>query len=206
MSRASEHPNRILAPFTGTLLVDGYAGYNAVLRRANMLEAGCMAHARRPFHEIAQATGSPVAQSALLEIGKLYAIEAELKQLPAAERAVQRRARAGPILVNFKRWLDATHAKCPPKSAIGKAIAYSINRWPALIRYLDDGMLNIDNNPVENAIRGIALGRKNWLFAGSEAGGRRAAQFYTLIESAKLNGVKPDAYLPRCQTSCRLGI
>jgi transposase len=201
MSRAAEHPSRFLKPFTGTLVVDGYSGYNAALRREHMIEAGCMAHARRPFYEITQATGSPIAQSALIEIGKLYAIEADLKHLPAQERASERRARAGPILKNFKCWLDETYARSPPKSAIGKALAYAINRWGALIRYLDDGMLNIDNNPVENAIRGICVGRRNWLFAGSEAGGRRAAQFYTLIESAKLNGVNPNAYLKHVLTA-----
>ncbi|MCC7485071.1 MAG: IS66 family transposase [Burkholderiales bacterium] len=200
MSRASEHPTRFLAAFTGTLVVDGYSGYSAVLRRPDIIEAGCMAHARRPFYEIAQATGSPIAQSALIEIAKLYMIERELKHLPPAQRCEQRRARAAPILAEFKGWLDATHAQSPPKSAIGNALAYSINRWPALIGYLDDGWLNIDNNPVENAVRGIALGRRNWLFAGSEAGGRRAAQFYTLIESAKLNGVNPRDYLTHVLT------
>ena len=200
MSRASEWPKRFLAPFTGTLVVDGYSGYNAVLRRPHMIEAACMAHARRPFYEIAQATGSPIAQNALIEIAKLYMIEREVKHLPPEQRASERKARAGPLLSEFKRWLDETYAKSPPRSAIGNAMAYSINRWPALIRYLDDGWLNIDNNPVENAIRGIALGRKNWLFAGSEAGGRRAAQFYTLIESAKLNDINPHAYLTHVLT------
>jgi transposase len=200
MSRASVWPTRFLTPFTGTLVVDGYSGYNAVLRRPDMIEAACMAHARRPFYELAQATGSPIAQNALIEIAKLYAIEREVKNLPPEQRASERRARAGPILSEFKRWLDETYAKSPPRSAIGNALAYSLNRWPALIRYLDDGWLNIDNNPVENAIRGIALGRKNWLFAGSEAGGRRAAQFYTLIETAKLNGINPHAYLTNVLT------
>jgi hypothetical protein len=195
MSRVAEHPSRFLTAFAGTLVVDGYSGYNSVLKRANMIEAGCMAHARRPFYEIAQATGSPIAQSALIAIGKLYDIEVGLKHLGPIERATERKARAGPLLDEFKRWLDGTYANAPPKSAIGKATAYAINRWTALTRYLDDAMLNIDNNPVENAIRGIALGRRNWLFAGSEAGGRRAAQFYTLIETAKLNGVNPNAYL-----------
>ena len=201
MSRAAEHPTRFLEPFSGTLVVDGYSGYNTVLKRPHIIEAGCMAHARRPFYEIAQATGSPIAQSALITIGKLYEIEAQVKHLHAEQRAAQRQVRAGPILAEFKRWLDTSYAKSPPRSAIGKALAYAINRWGALIRYLDDGMLNIDNNPVENAIRGICLGRRNWLFAGSEAGGRRAAQFYTLIESAKLNGVNPNAYLRHVLTT-----
>jgi hypothetical protein len=200
MSRASQWPTQFLAPFSGTLVVDGYAGYNAVLRRPQVIEAGCMAHARRPFYEIVQATGSPIAQYALIEIGKLYVIEREIKHLLPEERAHCRQQRAGPILAEFKRWLDQTYAKSPPQSAIGKALAYSINRWPALTRYLEDGWLNIDNNPVENAIRGIALGKKNWLFAGSEAGGQRAAQFYTLIETAKLNDVNPQDYLKHILT------
>ena len=195
MSRSAEHPNRFLAPFVGTLVVDGYSGYNGVLRRANIIEAGCMAHARRPFYEIAQATGSPIAQNALIVIGKLYEIEAQIKALRAHERMSERKKHAAPILAEFKPWLDQTYANAPPKSAIGQALAYAINRWRALTRYLEDGMLNIDNNPVENAIRGIALGKRNWLFAGSEAGGRRAAQFYALIETAKLNGINPSAYL-----------
>jgi transposase len=195
MSRAAQAPKAFLAPFTGTLLVDGYAGYNEVLARPGMIEAGCLAHARRYFHEVFEATRSPIAQHALVEFGKLYAIEREIKHLSPEARALERRFRAAPILDQFKQWLDTTHANAPPKSAIAKALAYSINRWTALIRYLDDGWLNIDNNPVENAIRGIALGRKNWLFAGSEAGGRRAALFYTLIETAKLNDIDPHAYL-----------
>ena len=201
MSRGAEHPNRFLAPFAGTLLVDGYSGYNGVLRRSNIIEAGCMAHARRPFYEIAEATGSPIAQSALIVIGKLYEIEAQLKARPAHERMSERKERAAPILADFKPWLDQTYANAPPKSAIGRALAYAIKRWIALTRYLENGMLNIDNNPVENAIRGIALGKRNWLFAGSEAGGRRAAQFYTLIETAKLNGINPSAYLTHVLTA-----
>jgi transposase len=201
MSRASQWPTQLLAAFSGTLVVDGYAGYNAVLRRPDVIEAGCMAHARRPFYEIAQATGSPIAQHALVEIGKLYGIEREVKHLLPEERARLRQQRAGPILVQFKRWLDETYAKSPPQSAIGKALAYSINRWTALMRYVEDGWLNIDNNPVENAIRGSALGKRNWLFAGSEAGGRRAAQFYTLIETAKLNDINPHDYLKHILTA-----
>lgn len=201
MSRAGEQPLQFLARFSGTLVVDGYAGYNALLKRPDVIEGGCMAHARRPFYEIAQATGSPIAQHALIQIGKLYGIERDVKQLPSDARARLRQQRAGPILAEFKRWLDETYAKSPPQSAIGKALAYSINRWPALTRYLDDGWLNIDNNPVENALRGSALGKKNWLFAGSEAGGRRAAQFYTLIETAKLNDINPQDYLTHILTA-----
>lgn len=195
MSRAREAPNRFLAPFRGTLLVDGYAGYGDILKKPEVTEAGCWSHARRQFFDVWQATQSPTAETALAEIAKLYQIEAELKDLPPKERAAERRQRAGPILAAFKQWLEKTYAKSAPRSALGRALLYTINRWRALQRYLDDGLVNIDNNPVENAIRGIALGRKNYLFCGSEGGGHRAALFYSLIETAKLNGVDPHAYL-----------
>jgi transposase len=195
MSRGRDVPSRFLAPFRGTLLVDGYAGYGEVLKRPGMTEAGCWAHVRRQFFEVFEATKSPVAQTALVEIGKLYDIERDLKERPPDGRLGARQQRAGPILAAFKVWLDKTYGKSPPRSALAKAMLYTINRWKALSAYLADGMLGIDNNPVENAIRGIALGRKNWLFAGSELGGQRAARFYTLIETAKLNGVDPHAYL-----------
>jgi len=195
MSRGREQPSRFLASFRGTLLVDGYAGYGEVLKRPGMTEAGCWAHVRRQFFEVFEATKSPAAQTALVEIGKLYDIERDLKERAPEERLATRRQRAGPLLVAFKAWLDKTYAKSPPRSALAKAMLYTLNRWKALTAYLADAMLGIDNNPVENAIRAIALGRKNWLFAGSELGGQRAARFYTLIETAKLNGIDPHAYL-----------
>jgi transposase len=195
MSRAREAPNRFLAPFRGTLLVDGYAGYGELLKRPGMIEAGCWAHARRHFFEVWEATRSPAAQNALVEIGKLYAIECEVKDLSIEDRAAERRRRAAPILAAFKEWLATTYAQSPPRGALARAIGYTLNRWKPLLRYLDDGRVAIDNNPVENTIRGIALGRKNYLFCGSEGGGHRAALFYSLIETAKLNGVDPHAYL-----------
>jgi hypothetical protein len=155
---------------------------------------GCMAHARN-FVEVWDATKSPAAQTAITEIARLYAIESEVKNLGVAQRQRQRQARAGPILDAFRQWLEAVRAKTAPRSALAKAIQYTLNRWSALVRYVDDGRINIDNNPVENSIRGIALGRKNYLFCGSEGGGRRAALMYSLIESAKLNGIDPKAYL-----------
>jgi transposase len=142
-----------------------------------------------------EATKSPLAKHALLEIAQLYEIEAQAKGFTAAERAVLRREQAGPILDRFKIWLEETLAQALPRSALAKAIAYTLNRWRALVYYLNDGMLNIDNNPVERAIRGIAIGRRNWLFAGSENGGRRAAVIYSLIETAKLNNLEPYRYL-----------
>jgi len=195
MSRGQATPSAFLEGYQGVLQVDGYAGYNEVLRREGVIEAGCMAHARRKFVEVWEATKSPAAQTAIAEIARLYAIEAKIKDLGIEERQRQRQARAGPILDALRKWLEATYAKVARSSALGKAIQYALNRWKALVRYIEDGRINIDNNPVENAIRGIALGRKNYLFCGSEGGGRRAALMYSLIESAKLNGVDPNAYL-----------
>ena len=195
MSRAQTVPTRFLENYQGVLQVDGYAGYNEVLRRDGVIEAGCMAHARRKFVEVWETSKSPAAQTAITHIASLYAIESEVKDLAVEERQRQRQARAGPILDAFRLWLEATYAKTGQKSALGKAIQYSLNRWKALVRYVEDGRINIDNNPVENAIRGIALGRKNYLFCGSEGGGHRAALMYSLIESAKMNGINPGAYL-----------
>lgn len=195
LSRGGEWPKRFLQGFAGTLQVDGYAGYNTVFAGDKVIEAGCLAHARRQFYEVHQATQSPIASQALAEIGKLYLIERELKELSAQERSRLRQARAGPILEAFKHWLEGVYAKSPPRGALAKAIAYSLNRWRALTRYLDDGMLNIDTNPVERCIRPIAVGRGNWLFCGSEGGGRRAALIYSLLHTAKLNALNPHDYL-----------
>ncbi len=195
MSRGQAMPAHFLQDYQGVLQVDGYAGYNEVLRRDGVIEAGCMAHARRKYVEVWETTKSPAAQTAIAQIAQLYAIESEIKDLTVAERQRQRQARAGPILDALRQWLEATYSKIAHNSALGKAIQYSLNRWKALVCYVENGLINIDNNPVENAIRGIALGRKNFLFCGSEGGGRRAALMYSLIESAKLNGINPNAYL-----------
>lgn len=194
-NRGAQAPKAFLQGFAGTLQVDGYAGYGEMLQTGTVIEAGCFAHARRKFFEVHEATKSPLAKHALLEMAQLYEIEAQVKDLSAAERALLRGQRAEPILDRFKIWLEETLAKSPPRSALAKAIAYTLNRWRALVRYLDDGMLNIDNNPVERTIRGIAIGRRNWLFAGSENGGRRAALIYSLVETAKLNKLEPHRYL-----------
>src|SRR5262249_36105678 len=194
-SRGGQWPAQFLRGFAGGLQVDGYAGYHEVFASGKVIEAGCVAHARRKFYDVHEQTKSAFAQYALLEIAKLYAIEAEAKELTPSERAVLRGARAGPILEGFKPWLEQTLAHAPPRSGLAQAIGYTLNRWTALLRYVDDGMLNIDNNPVERTIRGVALGRKNYLFCGSDGGGHRAALIYSLIESAKLNQIDPYAYL-----------
>lgn len=204
--RSKEGPNRFLKGFRGTLQVDGYAGYNDVIQSEKVVDVACMAHVRRHFYDLSQATKSPLAQHALLEIGRLYEIEAEAKNRQADDRVALRQEHARPILDRFKEWLTQTLAHSPPKSALAKAAAYPLHRWAALTRYVNDGMIHIDNNPVERTLRGIALGRKNFLFCGSEGGGRRAALIYSLIETAKLNQLNVHDYfvdiltrLPDCR-------
>ncbi len=160
-----------------------------------ILEAACWAHARRKFFELHKAHASPIAAEALKRIGALYAIEAEVRgHLPEQRRAV-RQSRAWPLLDDFKAWLAETLAKLSQKSALAEAIGYALKRWPALTRYVGDGRIEIDNNAAERALRTVAIGRKNYLFAGSDAGGERAAAIYSLIGSAKLNDIDPEAYL-----------
>ncbi len=199
MSRAQAHPNRALANFTGTLQVDGYSGYNEVLARAHMIEAGCLAHARRKFVDVFQASASPVAREAITQIAAFYKIEHEFdSEHPAGsihERQRWRETHTAPLLKIWHEWLRLTHERSPPRSSLAKAIQYSLNRWEALNRFVHDGRLPLDTNAVENCMRPVALGRKNWLYAGSEAGGKRAAQMYTLISSARMNGHEPLAYL-----------
>lgn len=197
-SRSQVHPNRMLASFAGTLQVDGYAGYNDLLRKQTVTEAGCLAHARRKFVDVFEATGSPVAQEAIRRIAALYKIEHEIDEtgeVTTLERGRLRQSRAGPLLEALHEWLVAVHAKSPPRSSLAKAIQYTLNRWAALTRFVKDGRLPLDTNAVENAIRPIALGRRNWLFAGSEAGGVRAAQIYSLLGSARLAGLQPIDYI-----------
>ena len=154
-----------------------------------------MAHVRRKFYEIHVAHASPIAQEALDRIGRLYAIETEVRgQLPN-ERATMRQARAGPELDALHAWLHATLVTLSKKSELALAIRYALSRWTTLTRYRDDGRLEIDNNTAERALRAVALGRKNWLFAGSDDGGERAAVIYSLLGTAKLNDLNPEAYL-----------
>jgi transposase len=150
---------------------------------------------RRKFFDIHAANASPVAAEALRRIGELYQIEEAVRGKPPDERRRQRQAHAAQILAGLRVWLDETLSKLSGKSELAKAIRYALSRWAALTRYADNGQLEIDNNAAERAIRPLALGRKNWLFAGSNIGGERAAAIYTLIETAKLCGRDPEAYL-----------
>ena len=193
--RKGIHPQHFLGDWKGILQTDDYGGYDALYRQEQIIEAGCWAHVRRHFYDVEQRGPSPVAQKALAWIAKLYVIEAEIKAATPDQKAAARQQRAGPLLEAFHTWLTETQMQVAPKSGIAKAIAYALKRWKALTLYLKEGYLSIDNNPVERALRGVAIGRKNYLFVGNDAGGQRAASFYSIIETCKLNGVEPFAYL-----------
>jgi transposase len=193
--RRGERPREHLKKFTGFLQADAYAGFNAMYEGERVKEVACWAHARRGFYDLHQANGSPVAAEALARIGRLYEIERETRGRPPDERRAARQARAGPQLDSLREWLREMLARTSKKSALATAISYVLMRWTALTRYRDDGRLEIDNNAAERALRAIALGRKNYLFCGSDAGGERAAAIYSLIGTAKLNGIDPEAYL-----------
>ena len=193
--RKGEHPQGHLREFAGTLEADGYAGFDAVYAGGRIQEAACWAHVRRKFYDLQQAHRSPVAQEALERIAALYGIEKEIHGRPAQERRAVRQARARPLVAGLKQWLEETLEKLSRKSDTALAVRYALGRWAALERYLDDGRVEIDNNAAERALRTVALGRKNYLFAGSDAGGERAAAIYSLIGTAKLNDLDPEAYL-----------
>jgi len=152
-------------------------------------------HARRKFYDLFASNQSPIAAEALKQINTLYAIEEKNKHLDSANRHRWRREQAQPLLANFHAWLKKIRQTSAEGSGLARAIDYSLKRWPALQRYADSGHLPIDNNPVENAIRPIAIGKKNWLFAGSERAGKRAAAIQSLLATAKLNGMEPAAWL-----------
>ena len=197
--RSGEHPERHLAGFAGILQADAYAGFNRLYaperKPGPIFEAACWAHARRKLFELAAVSKAPIAAEAVRRIDELFAIERELNGKPAEERLAVRKERAKPLVLELEAWLRVQHARVSRKSEIGKAIAYALNHWQALIRFLDDGRICMSNNAAERALRGVAVGRRNWTFAGSDRGGERAAAIYTLIETCKLNGVDPQAWL-----------
>jgi transposase len=193
--RKGERPATHLKGFAGILQADGYAGFDRIYERGNVLEAACWAHVRRKFYDIHANTRSPIAAEALARIGALYGIESDIRGRPPDPRRMVRQARAGPLLAGLHDWLQTTLATVSKKSELAVAIRYALTRWTALTRYRDDGGIEIDNNTAEQSLRAVAVGRKNYLFAGSDAGGDRAATFYSLIGTAKLNGLDPEAYL-----------
>lgn len=192
--RAGAHARTFLGDWRGELVCDDYGGYKACFE-LGMAEVGCMAHARRKFFELHKSGKSHIAEQALKSIGQLYDIETQGQQMSPEERQQLREQQARPIAKTLHDWMQAHRLKVPDGTGIARALDYSLKRWTALTRYLDDGRLPIDNNWIENQIRPIALGRKNWLFAGSQRAGRRAAAVMSLIQSAKMNGHDPYAYL-----------
>jgi len=194
-NRAGIHPKRELATFTGFLQADAYAGFNGIYAGNGVSEVACWAHFRRELFERHKQQPTALTTDLLERIGQLYAIEAEIRGQPAEVRRTTRQARSRPLISALRVALDDALRKLAPKSLMTKAIRYGTKRWDAFTRFLDDGRLEIDNNIAERAIRPIAIGRKNWLFAGSEAGGTRAAAIYSVIETAKMNGLEPQAYI-----------
>ena len=192
--RKGEHPRQHLRNFKGALQADAYAGFHH-LYSDHIYEAACWAHARRKFHEIHVVHASPTTTEALARIGALYAIEDEIRGKPADLRLSVRQARARPLLSELRTWMEKALHRLSSKSETAGAIRYALSRWRALTRYTEDGLLEIDNSAAERALRAVALGRKNFLFAGSDCGGQRAAALYSLIGSAKLNGLDPELYL-----------
>lgn len=197
--RKGEHPREHLAPFQGILQADGYAGYAGLYERG-VTEAACWAHARRKFFDVHTATQSPLATEALQRIAALYRIEATVRGQSPDVRLAARRAQSAPLFTDLKDWLEKTLARISGKSDLAGAIRYTLSRWQAMTLVLRDGRACIDNNAAERAMRPMTLGRKNWLFAGSDAGGDSAAAAYSLIETAKLNGFDPEDYLRQVLT------
>jgi len=201
--RKGERPRDHLTGFTGTIQADAYSGYEALLRESGspgrnaprIAQAACWAHARRKLFDEFERTKSPIAEEALRRIRELYAIEAEINGQNAKQRALIRQERARPMLDQLKSYLKEQNARLSAKTNLAKALRYALGRWEDLCLYTTDGRIGIDNNPAERALRGIAITRKNYLFLGSEAGGDRAAILYTVLETAKLNGRDPEAYL-----------
>lgn len=197
--RGGEHPERHLVSYTGLMQADAYAGFNRLYeagRKAGpIIEAACWAHARRKFFDLARLNKAPIAIEAVERIDALFAIERGINGVTPLQRVRVRNEYSRPLVVELETWLRGQRAKLSSKNETAKAIDYSLKRWTALTRFLGDGRLCMSNNAAERALRGIAVGRRNWTFAGSDEGGRRAAAIYTLIETAKLNGVDPQAWL-----------
>jgi transposase len=198
--RKGEHPRAHLAKFRGFLQADGYAGFGPLYESRGgqapaMIEVACWAHVRRKIYDVHLATKSPIAAEALERIGRLFEVEREVNGRAPDTRRQIRQARARPVIDELAAFLDGSLPKLSGKGELAGAMRYARGRWEALTRYLDDGRLEISNNAAERAIRPLALGRKNYMFAGSDAGGERAAAIYTLVETAKLNGLDPEAYL-----------
>lgn len=194
-NRKGEHPQKHLADFTGILQADAFAGFNRLYEGGAIQEAPCMAHIRRKFFDLVKAHNSPIAAEAVTRIAALYMIEKQIKGRPPDERQAIRSSQARPLFDDLRRWMEQALTLLTPKSETAAAIHYALGLWDALARYLDDGRIELDNLIAERALRSVAIGRRNYLFAGSDSGGRRAAILYGLIGTARLNGLDPEAYL-----------
>jgi transposase len=198
-NRGGEHPSRHLAGYAGIFQADAYAGfgdlYDAKRKPGPITEAACWSHGRRKFFELADLRKAPLAVEAVRRIDAIFAIEREINGLAAAQRLAARQKRITPLVDELKAWMLTERARLSRHADIAKAIDYMLKRWPAFTRFLDDGRICLSNNAAERALRGVALGRRAWLFAGSDRGGERAAAIYSLIATAKLNGVDPQAWL-----------
>lgn len=192
--RRGEHPQQHLSEFKGLIHADAFAGYDALYGPVRR-QAACWAHARRKFYELTKSHPSPAAGEAVRRIAALYAIEDQIRGQPPEQRLQVRTEHSKPLLEGMRTWFDTLMPTLSGKSALAGAIRYALNRWDALNTFVQDGRAEIDNNAAERALRAVALGRKNFLFAGSESGGERAAAMYSLIGTAKLNGIEPEAYL-----------
>ena len=203
-SRSQEVPKRLLAGFTGILQTDGYAGYGAVVRTQGLIHAGCLAHCRRKFDEVIKSQGKHrkqgLAEEALIQIQKLYAVEKTARAMSPEDRQRHREIHARPLWDTLQAWLIVHRPGVPPQTALGKAFSYLHNEWDKLVVYLTDGRISIDNNATENALRPFCLGRKNWLFHDTVAGAKASANLYSLIETCKAAGLEPYHYLRRLFT------
>jgi len=193
--RGGEHAETLLGGFAGIMQADAFAGFNRLYEKGAVVEAACWAHGRRKFYELAQLKKAPIAIEAVARMDALFAIERDIAGLPTDQRLAARAERSRPLVDDLAAWLHHKRAGLSGKSDTAKAMDYLLKRWPAFTLFLTDGRVDLSNNAAERALRGIAVGRRNWTFAGSDAGGRRAAALYTLIETCKMNGVDPRAWL-----------
>ena len=197
--RGGEHPEKHLVDYSGLMQADAYAGFNGLYiagrKPGPIIEAACWAHGRRKLFELAELQKAPIAIEAVQRIDELFAIEREINGVSQDQRVAVRAQRSKPLVDDLESWMRQERRRLSSQSPLAKAMDYSLKRWEALTRFLDDGRICMTNNAAERAVRGIAMGRKNWTFAGSDSGGRRAAAIYTLIETAKLNDVDPRAWL-----------
>src|SRR5690606_11166190 len=193
--RKGIHPQTHLKDFSGVLQADAFAGYNEVYASGRVVEAACWAHARRKIYDIHASRPTPLTTHFLEQVAWLYEIEADIRSKPPDVRRNTRQEKARPIVTTLHAWLLEQLPALSRKSPTADAIRYALNQTQALTRYLDDGEVEIDNNAAERSLRGVALGRNNYLFMGSDRGGERAATMYSLMETAKLNGINPEAYL-----------